>query len=64
MKVRSFFAGLADGVEGAFAILDREVASELGDVKIHQLTDTFYPKVDLGDRNKYDPRIVRVVIYN
>ncbi len=43
MKVKSFVAGLVEGIDGAIKTLDRQV-DKLGDVPIHSVTDIYYPK--------------------
>lgn len=62
MKVESFIVGVANGIEPAFKFLDQCVA-DLGDVMIHSVTDTSYPK----ELNRFgcppDDCIVRVVVY-
>jgi len=66
MKVKSFSVGLANGVCDSIKALDKYVL-ELGDVQIHQLTDTFYPSIaemiGIGG-NPFSPHIVRVVLYD
>ena len=65
MKVKSFYSGLARGVVGAIARLDKQV-EELGSgIVIHSLTDTYFNK-EQTENEVNCPRsglMVRVVIY-
>lgn len=63
MKVKSFSSGLVQGIREAIKNLDADVMS-LGEVKIFQLTDTLYPRID-NTQKQFDgqAQIVRVVVY-
>lgn len=64
MKIRSLIAGMADGIDGAYRVLDREFdASIPKDAAIHSATDTYYS--DEQNRWGHPPGalIIRVVLY-
>lgn len=64
MKVKSFVAGTASGLDSAISILDKMVEG-LGEVNIHSLVDTVY-QGELVENSPSPglPRIVRVVVYS
>lgn len=61
MKVKTFVAGVANGVRDAFSMLDQDIA-DLGDIVVHSVVDSIYSEQQLGP--KMDTRIVRVVVYS
>lgn len=61
MKVKSFCVGLANGIEWAIEALDKFV-SNLGNVQIHQVTDTLY--TDTNTDFTFSRTIVRVITYS
>ncbi|MCG2701003.1 hypothetical protein L6267_02455 [Candidatus Parcubacteria bacterium] len=65
MKVKSFVAGLAKGIEEATKLLDGHVAG-LGNIKIHSSIDTVYDSKEVTQYNACSPGLpmmVRVVVY-
>ena len=60
MKVKSFHAGMVRGMTYAVGRLDKEVR-ELGDIKIHSVVDTLYPKEVSGE--SFGEVLIRVVVY-
>jgi hypothetical protein len=63
MKIKSFSAGLADGIDGAFRSLDEQAATLGKRVVIHNVTDTAYSDKDLL-QHCAQPLIVRVITYS
>lgn len=63
-KVRSFTVELFGGVSTAMMKLDKLVATELGNIEIIQIVDTFYSE-EINRNNKPSPKavIVRVVTF-
>ena len=58
MKVKTFFSGLANGIEAAINRLDKKVLT-LGDVTINQTNDVFIP----NGLKSGDSCIIRTVVY-
>lgn len=60
MKVKSFSVGMLKGLDVAIERLDEQVR-DLGEIKIHSVTDTLYPKELTGA--PCGMTLVRVVVY-
>jgi hypothetical protein len=62
MKVKTFTAGLANGLRKALDYLDERV-QELGPIFIKSVKDTYYTEEQASENVCPGPRIVRVIVY-